>query len=534
MSFFPRQSAPLMLLTCWLSLLLSASQAAPPVRQISRTDLENKIRGGWAGKMIGVSYGAPTEFRYKGKINEQPLNWKPENVSNAIGQDDLYVGMTMSETMDRLGLEATTEQYGEAFKGSKYGLWHANAAARRLLNLGIKAPWSGHPKYNAHANDIDFQIEADFIGMMSPGLPRLAAHYSERVGHVMNYGDGLYGGIFLNGMYSAAFFEPDPRKVVEQGVACLPPSSLYARLISDVLAWQKQYPQDWKKCWQLVEDKYDKDDSCPEGSLDPFNIDASINGAYIVLGLLYGGKDFGPTMEIATRAGQDSDCNPSTAAGVLGVMVGYNAIPDQWKSGIPALADQKFQFTNSSYNDISRATLDRALKLVEKAGGKVQGDQISIPVQTPTPVKFEQWSMGKPTKRLSFKDADWKWLGNWSNLMQEQWDHKGEFTLVGKMTEGAGSEVSLAFEGTAIAILGVLDQTGGRADIYLDGKKAEWAADAYIVPDTNDPVLWHTYGVKPGQHALRIVPRNDADSRSKGKKIAITGAVIYDATLMGK
>ena len=31
---------------------------------------------------------------------------------------------------------------------------------------------SGHPKYNIHANDIDFQIEADFIGLMSPGLPQ--------------------------------------------------------------------------------------------------------------------------------------------------------------------------------------------------------------------------------------------------------------------------------------------------------------------------------------------------------------------------
>ena len=28
---------------------------------------------------------------------------------------------------------------------------------------------SGHPDYNVHANDIDFQIESDFIGLMTPG-----------------------------------------------------------------------------------------------------------------------------------------------------------------------------------------------------------------------------------------------------------------------------------------------------------------------------------------------------------------------------
>jgi hypothetical protein len=102
--------------------------------------------------------------------------------------------MTMAETMDRLGLDATVEQYGQAFKSSQYDLWHANAGARRLLNQDIQAPWSGDPKHNIHANDIDFQIEADFIGLMAPGLPREANKYCERVGRVMNYGDGLYGG----------------------------------------------------------------------------------------------------------------------------------------------------------------------------------------------------------------------------------------------------------------------------------------------------------------------------------------------------
>jgi hypothetical protein len=67
--------------------------------------------------------------------------------------------------MDEQGLNAPITKYGEAFRDSKYHLWHANAGARRALNSGIQAPWSGHPKYNFHANDIDFQIEADFIGL---------------------------------------------------------------------------------------------------------------------------------------------------------------------------------------------------------------------------------------------------------------------------------------------------------------------------------------------------------------------------------
>ena len=43
----------------------------------------------------------------------------------------------------------------------------------------------------------------------------------------MNYGDGIYGGMFVSGMYAAAFFESDPRKVVEAGLAAIPARSPY-------------------------------------------------------------------------------------------------------------------------------------------------------------------------------------------------------------------------------------------------------------------------------------------------------------------
>ena len=193
-----------------------------PERRLSRAVLEDKVRGGWAGQMIGVAYGGPTEFNSNGKILEGEIEWSPGMIESTIDQDDLYVEMTFAEVMDSVGLDATTEQYGDMFRDSEYRLWHANAGARRNLNRGIKAPMSGHPKYNIHANDIDFQIESDFIGLMTPGLPQEANKYADRVGRVMNYGDGLYGGMFVGGMYAAGFFETDPRKVVEEGLKSIP------------------------------------------------------------------------------------------------------------------------------------------------------------------------------------------------------------------------------------------------------------------------------------------------------------------------
>ena len=48
------------------------------------------------------------------------------------------------------------------------------------------------------------------------------------------------------------------------------------------------------------------------------------------LAMLYGKGDFTNSVDIATRCGQDSDCNPSTVGGVLGVMYGYDKIPSFW------------------------------------------------------------------------------------------------------------------------------------------------------------------------------------------------------------
>lgn len=495
-------------------------QAAQPSRsesrRLSRGALEDKIRGGWAGQVIGVSYGAPTEFRAQGKILEGELKWSPERVANAIHQDDLYVEMTFAAVMDKIGLDATSEQYGEAFKNSRYGLWHANAAGRRMLNLGVKAPWSGHPKYNLHANDIDFQIEADFIGLMAPGLPATSNEFCDRVGHVMNYGDGVYGGMFVCGMYAAAFFEDDVRQIAEAGLACIPKQSEYAQLIRDLLDWSAQYPDDWRKVWQLIEDKWDKNDPCPDGALGSFNIDAKLNGAYIAFGLLYGRGDLGKTLEISTRCGQDSDCNPSSAAGVLGVMLGFQRIPDEFKSGIAKLADEKFEFTDYSFNEICRSTVKRALALIEKNGGRVNETEVIVPVQHPKVPALEQWNPGIPDKKINPQDPAWVWDANWTDI-------KGARTC-----SVAGGEATLRFDGVAVALVGRLNQDGGRADVFIDGQKVG-QADAYIVERTHDNALWHTYGLKPGPHTLRMVTLEEADSRSKGRQVTIDRAVVYRA-----
>lgn len=487
-------------------------------RQIALSELRDKIEGGWAGQMIGVSFGAPTEFTVRGKIIEGDLpKWTPDRVANAIEQDDLYVDMTFAKVLDEKGLDATVDDFGEMFKNAKYQLWHANLGARRALKRGVKPGLSGSPRYNAHANDIDFQIESDFIGLMAPGLPQAANDLCQRAGHVMNYGDGVYGGMFISGMYAAGFFEKDPRKVVEAGLASIPAKSPYAMLIADVLAWSKQYPDDWKKVWRLIEDKWDKRKPCPDAALRPFNIDAKLNGGYVALGLLYGRGDFWKTMEIATRSGQDSDCNPANACGVLGVMIGYKQIPEDFKSGIPKLADTKFSYTDFSFHTIVQSTEKRAIKLVKRNGGRVDGDKLIVKTQAPKPPKLELWDdYGSPVERIAVSDPRWSWKGNWIT---------GENT---RTAADRGAEAAISFEGTGVIVTGPYLPEGGRADVYLDGK-LDRTIDVY--PDETNiktgESVWHAFGLKNGKHAVRLMLRGEPYADSKGTKIGIEDLVVF-------
>ncbi len=498
--------------------LLSAASCLAQVKQIPVATLRDKIQGGWAGQMIGVSFGAPTEFRYKEKINLDPLpKWTPERVSNSLDQDDLYVDMTFAKVMDDKGLDATTEDFGAMFREAKYKLWHANLAARRALKRGVPASKSGLPEFNAHANDIDFQIEADFIGLMTPGLPQSANEIAWRAGRVMNFGDGIYGGMFVSSMYAAAYFESDPRKVVEAGVAAIPAKSPYAQLIRDVLAWSKQHPDDWQKVWHLIEEKWNKREPCPEGALKPFNIDAKLNGAYIALGVLYGKKNFGKTIEIATRAGQDSDCNPASAGGIIGVMLGYRAIPEEWKSGIPGISDKKFSYTDFTFKTICESTEKRTLALVRKTGGRLEGETLFVKTQTPKPAKLELWDdYGSPRERILNTDARWQWKGAWRQNKQT------------KLTAEKGAEASIEFQGTGFIVIGPYMPAGGTADVYLDGKLVK-TVDVYPDEDSwkNGDSVYHAFKLKDAKHAVRVVVRGERYPGSKGADVGIDSLVIF-------
>lgn len=380
-----------------------------------KSELKDKIAGGWAGQTIGCAYGGPTEFQYRGVMipDSRIIEYPDGHLKNFFDNvpslyDDIYMDLTFVEVFEREGLDAPISSFANGFAYASYPLWHANQMARYNIRRGIMPPASGHWKNNPHADCIDFQIEADFAGLMCPAMVNTCSSICDRIGHMLNYGDGWYGGVFVGAMYTQAFLYDNINDVVNNALKVIPQESKFYQCISDVIAWHDQYPEDWKKCWQLYNDKYSKDVGCPELIIAPGNIDATMNSAYVVIGLLYGEEDFAKTMDISTRCGQDSDCNPSTACGVLATMTGYSNIPEKWMPNLREVEERNFPYVSLSLSRTYDVVTDLAIQEALRNGGSETDSTVTILVQEPAKVKLEQSFPDMNPHELASKI---EWLG---------------------------------------------------------------------------------------------------------------------------
>ncbi len=481
------------------------SASLPKTIKLSKEQLLDKIKGGWAGQTIGVTYGGPTEFKYNGTMIQdyQPIKWydgylKETMQKHAGLYDDVYMDLTFVDVIERLGFDAPVDSFAHAFAHAGYKLWHANQAARYNILKGLKAPHTGHWINNPHADDIDYQIEADYAGLMNPGMPNSAAHISDKVGHIMNYGDGWYGGVYMGAMYSLAFVSDNIPFIVTEALKTIPQKSKFYQCMADVIKWHKKYPNDWKQTWFELQKKWSNDLHCPKGVYLAFNIDATINSAYVLLGLLYGNGDYTKSLDIATRAGQDSDCNPSSVGGILGTVIGYSKIPAYWKMGLKEIEGMDFQYTTMSLNDVYQISFKHALEMIKRNNGIVSDKEVTINVQKPMAVRFEQ---------------------SFDNLYP-----------VAKNTvdiNNAG-EIIFEFEGTGFIINGTATKKANlpekvlEATLFIDGKEIETVKLPTDFLTRRLEIFWN-YQLLNTKHTIKVVTKN----MGNGYDLNVTDYIVY-------
>ncbi len=488
---------------------------------MSLNELQNKIKGAWALQTIGVTYGGPTEFRYNERIipDSVALHWSDTMMYHWMTRipglyDDIYMDLTFVEVFEQEGMDAPASSFGEKYANAEYWLWHANQQGRYNILNGIMPPESGHWLNNPHADDIDFQIEADFAGIMAPGMPNTAAEICDKVGHIMNSGDGYYGGVYVAAMYSNAYIMDDVEEIAVKSLSVIPRVSTYYQCMSDVIDWYHQYPTDWKKNWELVEEKWNRDIGCPDGVNAAFNIDATINSAYVLIGLLYGGGDIEKTMEIATRCGQDSDCNPATAAGILGTMIGYDAIPHKWSEGLDRVEDIDFKYTTISLNKAYELSFKHAIQMIEMNGGVSFDEAVRIKTQEAVSVPLEQ---NFPGYQIAEDRAIEKMITS-----EDPQEFSLDFEGVGIVLRGKVGNLKFPEKYALETDEETLNDFALETGVYIDGEliKSQPQPLKFIKRNLE---LFFQYELESGPHTLRMVIKNP----HPGVYMDIWNALIY-------
>ena len=147
------------------------------VLEISRDNLIDKIKGGWAGQAIGVVFGGDTEFQYLGTFiqdYQRIRDWEKGIVGKTMQYnpglfDDIYMDLTFVDVIEREGLDAPqssfAKRFAEAEKYLRKTLELYPSHRKALNNLGVLLIRMGKP-----AESVNFFEQAVRI---EPGNTRL-------------------------------------------------------------------------------------------------------------------------------------------------------------------------------------------------------------------------------------------------------------------------------------------------------------------------------------------------------------------------
>jgi ADP-ribosylglycohydrolase len=179
------------------------------------------------------------QFEHK-PASIQWVDQYPKPYKFAPVDDDYYYEMVALRGLEKYGINMTVEQLGQQWAENSAGSWGSSEQARLLLKRGLKAPFTGHPRYNKLWFTIGPQFSSDIYGLLAPAMPNLAGRLAREFGHVNGYAEGTDGAVFMAGMVSLAFSETDPSKIVRKATQLIHPSSPYRQCLDQVISMGDQ------------------------------------------------------------------------------------------------------------------------------------------------------------------------------------------------------------------------------------------------------------------------------------------------------
>ena len=414
---------------CLVVPLLFAAVVRAEERAISETELVDKATAFWLGQLVGNYLGLPFENKYVDEplpmlvdriytyADDEELQINREDhrghipyvcvaVGGAFSDDDTDIEFVTLHAVEKYGLDITHAEITEMWKRHiNRKIWVANATARGLMDRGLVAPDTGRKANNLNWFAIDPQLVNEIWSAFYPGMTKKAGERALWGARITSDDWGTHPTIAYGVMISAAFFEKDPQKLVELAIEAVPDEGPFAEGMRDVVRWHEE-GHDWRTTRQKIHDKYY---AYEKGSYKApvSGVSSLVNGLCGILAVLYGEGDFVKTVGIAVAAGYDCDNQAATVGGLIGVMHGTAAIPDELTKNVtPRGWAEPF---NNLYVNFSRDELPVATPITEIAeriaaiaktaildnGGRVEirpGDAPSIVGKTFT-IPFYSWDL---------------------------------------------------------------------------------------------------------------------------------------------
>jgi hypothetical protein len=329
----------LMFLGCLLaflhqsSTLRAESQSDGGTVDLTRAQLLDHIRGGWTGMLIGGIEGLAHEFKYIQEPRPDLPDY-PFLPNGARTDDDNDFEWTHLYFMDKEDtLKIPYPRLVEIWKANmNTGLWCANLQARKLMDEGVVPPGTADPARNSFSPfNLAGQFCVESYGMIAPGMPQSAADIGLHYARISVSGEPLQATRFWTTLISLAAVRTEAiERLLKESLTAVEPASAQFEAVQEAIRLFHENPGDWKAARQFFHVKW----YCPKEK--PWDANARprkwndnstpLNGAMVVLALLYGGGDFYKTGQYAMALGYDADCNAATAGAVIGTRIGFSAI----------------------------------------------------------------------------------------------------------------------------------------------------------------------------------------------------------------
>jgi ADP-ribosylglycohydrolase len=353
------------------TLLFSCTASPENSITVDRADYQDRLEGFWMAQCIANwtglitemdKIGIPVEGKGGGFYTrddwgqpDQPNLWGSNNYSDTItfliakkdslwGADDdtdieyIYQELLYSSpNLDLTGAQIREAWLDHIHKEEENFLWVSNQRAFDLMQEGILPPQTSAPELNPYFEMIDAQLTTEIFGFFAPTRPDIAvdlAHLAvrttarENAAWIAEYNIIMYALAAVNTSHKTLkektlWMSKEARKHL--------PEDSYAAKMYDFVLQHYEKGSRWEAARDALHEKYQirQEDGYRWATLDKSCngcFAAGINFGASIVSLLYGEGDLKQTIQIGALAGWDSDNPTATWGGLLGFMLGKEAV----------------------------------------------------------------------------------------------------------------------------------------------------------------------------------------------------------------